>query len=90
VLREEPNAVVVPSEAIQSEGDSSCQVVFVRDKNFLKEGAPKVFHVRTVRVGAKDNQNIEIIAGVLPGELVATKGSGGLRSELLKNNLGAG
>jgi cobalt-zinc-cadmium efflux system membrane fusion protein len=90
VLREEPNAVVVPNEAVQSEGDGNCQVVFVRDKNFLKEGAPKVFHVRTVRVGGKNDQNTEIIAGVLPGELVATKGSGGLRSELLKNNLGAG
>jgi cobalt-zinc-cadmium efflux system membrane fusion protein len=90
VLREEPNAVVVPNEAVQSEGDGNCQMVFVRDKNFLKQGAPKVFYVRTVRVGAKDDQNTEIIAGVLPGELVATKGSGGLRSELLKNNLGAG
>jgi len=32
----------------------------------------------------------EIIAGVLPGELVATTNSGILRGELLKNNLGAG
>ncbi len=90
VLREEPDAVVVPNEAVQVESEGGCQIVFVRDKNFLKEGAPKVFHVRTVRVGARNGQNTEIIAGVLPGELVAAKGSGGLRSELLKNNLGAG
>jgi cobalt-zinc-cadmium efflux system membrane fusion protein len=64
--------------------------VFVRDKNFLHEGAPKVFHVRKVRPGARDDKYTEIIAGVLPGEVVATKGSGTLRGELLKNNLGEG
>lgn len=88
VLREEKNAIVVPNEAVHWEGD--CFVVFVRDKNFLEKDAPKVFHVRKVRVGTKDAQNTEVIAGVLPGELVATKGSGTLRAELLKNNLGEG
>ncbi len=88
ILREEKNAVVVPNEAIHWEGD--CHIVFVRDKNFLHEGAPKVFHVRTVRIGVRDGQNTEIIAGVLPGEVVATRGSGLLLAELLKNNLGAG
>ena len=42
ILREEPAAVVVPNEAIHWEGD--CYIVFVRDRNFLKEGSPKVFH----------------------------------------------
>jgi len=88
VLREEKNAIVVPNEAVHWEGD--CFTVFVRDKNYLDQDAPKVFHVRKVRIGAKDAQNTEIIAGVLPGELVATKGSGSLRAELLKNNLGEG
>ena len=88
ILREEQSAVVVPNEAVHWEGD--CFVVFVRDKDFLAEGAPKVFHVRKVRIGARDAQNTEIIAGVLPGELVATRGSGTLRAELLKNNLGEG
>ena len=88
VLREEKNAIVVPNEAVHWEGD--CFVVFVRGKNFLEKGAPKVFHVRKVRIGTKDAQNTEVIAGVLPGELVATKGSGSLRAELLKNNLGEG
>ncbi len=32
----------------------------------------------------------EVIAGLLPGEVVVTKGSGVLRAELLKGNLGAG
>lgn len=88
VLRDEPRAIVVPNEAIHWEGD--CNVVFVRDKRFDEPGVPKVFHVRSVRPGVKDGPNTEILAGVLPGELVATKGSGTLRSQLLKNNLGAG
>ena len=88
ILREEKRAVVVPSEAVQWEGD--CHVVFVRDKNFEEKGAPKVFHTRTVRPGARDGAVTEIIAGVLPGEMVVARGSGLLRSELLKNNLGEG
>ena len=48
--------------------------MFVRDKDYLKAGAPKVFHVRKVRLGAKDGKNTEIIAGVLPGELVVDQG----------------
>jgi cobalt-zinc-cadmium efflux system membrane fusion protein len=88
ILRKENNALVVPNEAVHWEGD--CYVVFVRDKDFLSPGAPKVFHVRQVRVGSKDQEKTEIIVGVLPGELVATKGSGTLRAELLKNNLGEG
>ena len=88
VLREESQAIVVPNTAVHWEG--CCHVVFVRDKDFFKEGAPKVFHVRTVRPGAKDDKYTEIIAGLLPGEVVATKGSGVLRSQLLRNNLGAG
>ncbi len=88
ILREEKQAVVVPSGAVQWEGD--CFVVFVRDKDFLKDGAPKVFHTRTVRIGVRDDRNTEIIAGVLPGELVAVKGSSALRAELLRGNLGEG
>jgi cobalt-zinc-cadmium efflux system membrane fusion protein len=88
ILREESQTIVVPNVAVHWEGD--CFVVFVRDKNYLKSGAPKVFHTRTVRLGAKDQRQTEIIAGVLPGELVATKGSATLRAELLRGNLGEG
>ena len=88
ILRQEKKAVVVPNEAVQWVSDS--HVVFVRDKNYEDKGAFKVFHVRTVRPGARDGKVTEIIAGVLPGEMVVTKGSGLLRSELLKNNLGEG
>jgi cobalt-zinc-cadmium efflux system membrane fusion protein len=49
-----------------------------------------VFHVRTVRLGAKNEKYSEVLAGVLPGEVIATKGSDVLRAEMLKNNLGEG
>lgn len=88
ILREEKNAVVVPDEALHWEKD--CHVVFVRDKNFLSAGAPKVFHVRTVRPGVKMGKYTEIIAGLLPGEVIATKNSALLRAELLKSSLGEG
>jgi multidrug efflux pump subunit AcrA (membrane-fusion protein) len=89
VLREAPDAIVVPTEAIHWEG--CCQLVFVRNKHFFDSPeSPKVFHVRTVRLGAKNGKFTEIIAGVMPGEIVATKGSDVLRGQLLKNNLGEG
>lgn len=88
VLREEAEAVVVPNIAVHWDG--SCHVVFVRDKHFFEEGAPKVFYTRTVRLGASDEKYTELIAGVLPGEIVASMGSAVLRAELLRNNLGAG
>lgn len=88
VLRQENDAIVVPNDAVHWEGD--CHVVFVRDKDFLDENGLKVFHTRTVRPGARNDRYTEILAGVLPGEVVATKGSGILRAELLKNNLGEG
>jgi cobalt-zinc-cadmium efflux system membrane fusion protein len=88
ILHVESQAVVVPSSAVQWEG--CCYVVFVRDKDFFREGVPKVFHVRTVRLGDKDDKQTEIVAGILPGEVVATTGSSLLRAELLKGNLAEG
>jgi multidrug efflux pump subunit AcrA (membrane-fusion protein) len=88
MLREETDAIVVPSLAVHWEG--CCHVVFVRDKNYFKEGAFKVFHTRSVRPGVVLGDTTEMIAGLWPGEVVVTKGSGVLRAELLKGNLGAG
>jgi cobalt-zinc-cadmium efflux system membrane fusion protein len=88
ILREEPAAVVVPSSAVHWDGN--CTVVFVRDRDFEKPDMPKLFHVRSVRPGAVVGNTTEIIAGVLPGEMVAAAGSGALRAELLKASLGAG
>jgi cobalt-zinc-cadmium efflux system membrane fusion protein len=91
ILRHVDDAVVVPRSALHWEG--CCHVVFVRDKDF--DTSPyKVFHVRKVRPGAPEaglnGSHVEIAAGLLPGEVVATTNSGLLRSELLKNDLGAG
>ncbi|MEX0977502.1 MAG: efflux transporter periplasmic adaptor subunit, partial [Pirellulales bacterium] len=87
VLREEPQAMVVPREAVQSTGDAT--FVFVRDRDYLKQGTPKVFHVRQVRTGARDETGVEILAGALPGEVIATKGSTVLLGQLLRSNFGA-
>lgn len=89
VLRETPKAVVIPQSAVHWEG--CCQVVFVRDKGYFDSSeSPKLFHLRSVRTGALSGENVEIIVGLLPGEVVATEGSDVLRAQLLKNSLGAG
>jgi len=88
VLREESNAIVVPRGAVQSTPDAS--FVFVRDKNYFDENSPKFFHVRQVRLGARDGESVELLAGVLPGEVIASQGSNVLLAQLLRSNLGAG
>jgi cobalt-zinc-cadmium efflux system membrane fusion protein len=88
VLREEPQAIVVPTEAVHTDG--TCHIVFVRDKHFHEAGSAKFFHIRTVRPGVKQGEMTEIIAGLLPGEVVASKNSVVLQAQLLKSGLGAG
>lgn len=80
-IRESPNAVAVPNEAIQWEG--CCHIVFVRL-------ADDIFQTRKVKLGARDSHYTEVFAGLLPGEVVAAAGSHVLKSEILKSNLGAG
>jgi len=88
ILRDEQDAIIVPSTAVHWEG--CCHIVFVRDKDYMKEGTYKVFHTRMVRPGVTMGDHTELIAGLWPDEVVVTKGSGILRAELLKGNLGAG
>lgn len=89
ILRDVADAIVVPNKATHWEG--CCHVVFVRDKNyFASPQSAKVFHVRSVRLGASYQGKTEVIAGVFPGEVVAVEGSDVLRAQLLKNGLGAG
>jgi multidrug efflux pump subunit AcrA (membrane-fusion protein) len=88
VIRDEAGAIVAPNEAIHWEG--CCYVAFVRDRNYLAKDSYKVFHTRMVRPGVTNGNYTEVIAGLLPGEVLVTKGSGVLRAELLKGNLGAG
>lgn len=79
ITRDAPNAVVVPKEATQREGE--CRFVFVR----LDDQA---FEVRKVRLGVSSGPMIEIQQGLRPGEVVVTRGSFFLKSELLKGRLG--
>ncbi len=88
VLRRDPRAILVPRTALHWEG--CCHVVFVQDKNYHKPDAFKVFHTRSVRPGVTMGQQVEILAGLLPGEMVVIEGGAALRAELLKGNLGAG
>lgn len=89
VLRDDPDAIAIPSESVNWEG--CCRVVFVRDKHFFdSRESPKVFHVRSVRLGASQDGYTEVVAGLIPGEVVASSGSDVLRAQLLKNGLGAG
>ncbi|MBY0586239.1 efflux RND transporter periplasmic adaptor subunit [bacterium] len=88
VLREEPRAITVPLESLH-ETDHG-HYVFVRDKNYGDPKSPRLFYPRQVRVGARDGGWIELLAGVLPGEMVATQGSSVILAQLLRNQLGAG
>jgi len=81
VVRSDNQAVAVPTSAIQWEG--CCYVVFVRLTD-------EIFQTRKVRLGARDVAFTEVVAGLLPGEVVATEGSHVLKSEILKSSLGAG
>lgn len=88
VLRDQPEAIVIPRAAVQTTPEAS--FIFVRDRNYLKPDAPKVYHVRQVRTGGRDDQFVELLAGALPGEVVAVQGSSVLLAQLLRSNLGAG
>jgi len=88
ILRDESDAIVVPESSVQWDGENT--LVFIRDARFFEKERPKFFVARSVRVGVTQDGFTEIIAGVLPGEVVASSGSEVLRAQLLKNNLGAG
>lgn len=80
ILREVKDAVLVPREAVKRLGDAP--FVFVRDPGFLQTGGVKAFYARPVRVGAGDGEQTEVVAGLDPNEVVATRGSGLLLDEL--------
>lgn len=89
VLRSSTGAITIPTQAANWEG--CCHVVFVRDRHYFDTlESPKVFHVRSVRLGAAAGHKTEVLAGLLPGEVIATAGSDVLRAQLLKTGLGAG
>jgi cobalt-zinc-cadmium efflux system membrane fusion protein len=85
VLRDEPNAIVVPIDAVQTYGGAA--LVFVRDKDFLKPHGRKAFYPRAVRLGAREVDVVEVLAGLYPGEVVATSGSRILLNEIAKGHI---
>lgn len=79
---EEANAAVsVPAEAVQRA--RSVSLVFVRVKD-------DEFEARRVVVASTDGTRVTLLSGVRPGEEVVTTGSFLLKTETLKENLGAG
>jgi cobalt-zinc-cadmium efflux system membrane fusion protein len=77
LVREKPDALAVPSEALQS--DSKSQFVFIRL-------SPTRFQVRSVQPGLRDGSFVEVV-GVHAGEEVVTIGSFVLKSELLREKI---
>ncbi len=55
VLRDEPNAILVPNDAVQSDG--TCSVVFVKDRNSQKPMLLQIYHVRQVRLGGRSRNS---------------------------------
>lgn len=73
--------VVVPRSAVQRA--KSVQLVFVRT-------AEDAFEARRVRLGSGDSTFVEVSGRVAPGDEVATVGSFLLKTETLKESIGAG
>jgi membrane fusion protein, heavy metal efflux system len=74
-------SVMVPRSAVQRA--KTVQVVFVRIAN-------DHYETRRVETGATEGPLIELLKGVRPGEDVVTQGSFLLKTETLKESIGAG
>jgi cobalt-zinc-cadmium efflux system membrane fusion protein len=76
-----PSSVVVPRAAVQQA--RGAQLVFVRM-------AEDLFEARRIQPGWADDQVIEVRGRVAPGDEVVTTGSFLLKTETLKESIGAG
>ena len=74
-------SVTVPRSSVQRHGEES--VVFVR----LEEG---VYEPRVVEPGRSSGRVIQVAGRLEPGEQVVTKGAFLLRTELMRDSIGAG
>jgi cobalt-zinc-cadmium efflux system membrane fusion protein len=80
-VAEEHDALLVPRDAVQAaEGRS---VVFVRKGDTL-------FEPVAVQLGAGDDEVVEIVSGLEPGAEVVTIGAFLLKTEIMKESIGAG
>jgi len=62
------DAVLVPASAVVREGEDTA--VFVVENQMAKR--------REVKIGIENNDRVEIVSGVMPGEMVITSGQNGL------------
>jgi cobalt-zinc-cadmium efflux system membrane fusion protein len=85
LIRAQPRAVAVPTEAVQWELHAKGRSFFV----FIQLPNKTTFEVRPVQLGLRDESFTEV-SGVEPGERVVTTGSHVLKSELLKDKISAG
>ena len=69
VISSNDSAVVVPASAVVKEGP--LQYVFVREG----AGEKEVFKKRDVATGARDDRVVEILSGLVPGDVVAVGGA---------------
>jgi cobalt-zinc-cadmium efflux system membrane fusion protein len=74
-------AVMVPALAVQRA--RSVHLVFVRR-------ADDEFEARHVEIGAREGDRLELTKGIRPGEEVVTQGSFLLKTETLRESIGAG
>ncbi|MCH7546411.1 MAG: efflux RND transporter periplasmic adaptor subunit [Planctomycetes bacterium] len=65
VLREETSAVVVPASAVVVKGPM--HFVFVKDGEFYKK--------QDINPGYRDDQFVEVLDGVFPGDVIVTRGA---------------
>jgi len=87
ILQQKSQTLLVPRQAIQTFGQADH--VFVRDRYYGQSNALAIFHIRQVRLGATSETHAEVLAGVLPGEVVVTEGSRVLLMHALRSKLGA-
>ncbi len=73
--------LLVPKDAVQNDGD--CHLVFV-------SASADAFQARKVELGTIYESGCEILAGLSPGDKVATIGSFLLKTEVMRGQIGAG
>lgn len=73
--------VFVPSDAVQRM--KTAHVVFLKSSD-------EVYETRRVTLGLRENGSIEIVTGLRQGEVVATRGSFLLKTEVSKDSIGTG
>ncbi len=81
LLEKNSPAIGVPVESVQWDG--CCNVVFVKINDL-------VYAPRKVKIGFRTGDYYALASGVSPGEQVVTQGSFILKTEILKDSIGAG